>query len=100
MNRFLPPVTHDYDSFLTFSSGLFWPLGLPANSEKDKEKDKEPEKEVTTTTTAEEPSSTSETSSSSKNDFKEEQTTSSPTPVHLDWLEDHANEVDYVPEKN
>nr|XP_016936794.1 uncharacterized protein LOC108015065 [Drosophila suzukii] len=75
-------------------------LALPANSEKDKEKDKEPEKEVTTTTTAEEPSSTSETSSSSKNDLKEEQTTSSPTPVHLDWLEDHANEVDYVPEKN
>jgi len=32
MNRFLPPVTHDYDSFLTFSSGLFWPLGLLAKN--------------------------------------------------------------------
>ncbi|XP_043660234.1 uncharacterized protein LOC122624640 [Drosophila teissieri] len=77
-------------------------LASPANSEKDKEKDKDEEKEkdkepeeVTTTTST----STSEASSSSKNDLKEELTTSGPS-VHLDWLEDHANEVDYIPEKN
>ncbi|EDX02884.1 uncharacterized protein LOC6525956 [Drosophila yakuba] len=75
-------------------------LASPANSEKDMEKDKDEQKdkvpeEVGTTTTT----STSEATSSSKNDLKEELTTSAP-PVHLDWLEDHANEVDYIPEKN
>eukprot|EP00099_Drosophila_melanogaster_P010756 NP_001285066.1 uncharacterized protein Dmel_CG9689, isoform B [Drosophila melanogaster] len=73
-------------------------LASPVKFEKDKEKDKDEQKEpeeVTTTTTP----STSEASSSSKNDLKEELTTSAP-PVHLDWLEDHANEVDYIPEKN
>ncbi|EDV46218.1 uncharacterized protein LOC6551570 [Drosophila erecta] len=76
-------------------------LASPVNSEKDKEKDKDEQKEpeeVTTTTTASTSISTSEASSSSKTDFKEELTTSAP-PVHLDWLEDHANEVDYIPEK-
>ncbi|XP_017012855.2 uncharacterized protein [Drosophila takahashii] len=76
-------------------------LAQPVNSEKDKEKDKdkekEPEEQVTSSTT-EESSSTSEASSSAKNDPKEELTTS--TPVHLDWLEDDANEVDYIPQKN
>ncbi|XP_017063974.1 uncharacterized protein LOC108103120 [Drosophila eugracilis] len=70
-------------------------LALPVNSEKDKNKDKQ-QAEVTTTA---EGSSTTEASSSSQSDLKEELTTSAP-PVQLDWLEDHANEVDYIPEKN
>ncbi|XP_016954445.1 uncharacterized protein LOC108027513 [Drosophila biarmipes] len=72
-------------------------LALPANSEKDK--NKEPEGEATSSTAAE-PSSTSEPSSSAKSDLKEELTTSSPTPGNLDWLEDEANEVDSLPQRN
>ncbi|KAH8346046.1 hypothetical protein KR084_009032 [Drosophila pseudotakahashii] len=62
----------------------------------DKVNDK-PEEQVTSGTT-EESSSTSEASSSRRNDLREELTTSSPVP--LDWLEDDANEVDYLPQKN
>ncbi|XP_017055212.1 uncharacterized protein LOC108097451 [Drosophila ficusphila] len=70
-------------------------LAQPGNSEKDKNKDKDPE-EVSSTT---EETSTSDTSSTSTSAPKEELTTSSP-PIHMEWLEDNANEVDYVPEKN
>ncbi|XP_016988528.1 uncharacterized protein LOC108051087 [Drosophila rhopaloa] len=74
-------------------------LALPANSEKDKKKEKDKEQEEVTTTTTEGSSTSEASSSSSKNDIKEELTTPAP-PVPMDWLEDQANEVDYIPEKS
>lgn len=73
-------------------------LTLPANPHTEKDKIKDPEEVVSSSSTTI-PESTEESSSSPKTEIKEEVTTSSP-PIHMDWLEDHANEVDYVPEKN
>ncbi|KAH8317091.1 hypothetical protein KR074_010109 [Drosophila pseudoananassae] len=62
----------------------------------DKEKDKDTDKHKD----QEEVASTTETSSSStqKESIPKEELTTSAPPVHMDWLEDQANEVDFVPE--
>ncbi|XP_017114321.1 uncharacterized protein LOC108137249 [Drosophila elegans] len=76
-------------------------LALPSNSEKDKDKnkDKEPE-DVQSSTEGSSTSGASSSSVSSKNDLKEELLTTTSQPIHMDWLEDQANEVDYIPEKS
>ncbi|KAH8420019.1 hypothetical protein KR009_005014 [Drosophila setifemur] len=69
------------------------------NPDKDQNQEKDQEEATTTSSSQTEASSTLDTSSSSsKNDPKDELTTSSP-PIHMDWLEDDANEVDYNPER-
>ncbi|KAH8298737.1 hypothetical protein KR018_007340 [Drosophila ironensis] len=57
----------------------------------DKEKKPDQDQAVDPTSTSEAPSP-----SSPQNDLKEEPTTSAP-PVPMDWLEDEANEVDFIP---
>ncbi|KAH8272777.1 hypothetical protein KR026_011222 [Drosophila bipectinata] len=70
---------------------------LTQDKEKDKNKDTDKHKDQEDVTSTTETSSSSSSTTQKESSPKEELTTSAP-PVHMDWLEDQANEVDFVPE--